>query len=209
MTCAYCQTEHAEPGKTCQSCGMTLEAAPTLALVPPVGVVPNETVPHPFAHPRRTRLIKGIKNALTALLMVPTMSILGGILGVLFFAIVIGLLDHLYFHPGLSRYYLELLARKSLLAGLFAGIPTGAFGSLAATGALIKNAGKLLTGFCALIALPFLVLPPFHFFPHMVRISALYHLPPGVIGGFLLALPFLVFIKLYHSVFTSALASRR
>jgi hypothetical protein len=209
MTCTYCQTENADAGKTCQSCGMAIDTKPALALVPPVGVVPNEMATHPFAHPRRTQIIRGIKNAVTAMFMVPTMAIIGGILGVIFFAIVIGVLDHFYFQPELSRYYLEQLARKSLLIGLFAGIPTGAYGSLAAAHAFTKNAGKLLTGFCVLIALPFLIFPPFHFFPHMLRISSLYHLPAGVMGGLLLTLPFLVFVKFYHSVFTTALASRR
>jgi hypothetical protein len=188
---------------------MAIDAEPALALVPPVGVVPNETVPHPFAHPRRTRIIKGIKNTMTALLIVPAMAAIGGIVGVLFFAVVIGILDHLYFDPDLSRHYLEILARKSLLAGLSAGIPTGAYGALAAAGAFIRNAGKLLTGFCALIALPFLILPPFHFFPKVLQISSLYHLPPGIMGGLLLALPFLAFIKFYHSMFVSALGARR
>jgi hypothetical protein len=209
MTCTYCQTENAEAGKTCQSCGMAIDVGPALALVPPVGVIPNETAPHPFAHPRRTQIFNGIKNAVTAMFMVPTMAIIGGILGVLFFAIVIGILDHLYFQPDLSRYYLGQLARKSLMIGLFAGIPTGAYASVAAASAFIKNAGKMLTGFCVLLALPFLIFPPFHFFPHMLRISSTYHLPSGITGGFLLALPFLVFIKFYHSMFTSALASRR
>jgi hypothetical protein len=209
MNCAYCQTENAEAGKTCQSCGMEIDAAPTLALVPPVGVIPNETAPHPFAHPRRTRLIKAIKNAMAAMLIVPTMATIGGILGVAFFAVVIGILDRLYFHPELSSYYLHTLARNSLLAGLFAGIPTGAYGSLTATGAFIRNAGKMLTGFCALLALPFLVLPPFHFFPRVLQISSHYPLPPGILGGLLLALPFLVFIKFYHTMYTTALASRR
>jgi hypothetical protein len=188
---------------------MTIDAGPTLALVPPVGVVPNETVHHPFAHPVRTQIIKGIKNATTALLMVPTMAIIGGILGVLFFAVVIGILDHFYFHPDLSLYYLQTLARKSLLAGLFAGIPTGACGSLAAAGAFIRNAGKLLTGFCVLLAAPFLVLPPCRYFHPVLQIGSHYPLPPGIMGGFLLALPFLAFIKFYHAMFTTALASRR
>jgi len=209
MTCAYCQTENVEAGNTCQSCGMTIAAEPTLALAPPVGVVPIRTKPHPFAHPRRTRIIKGIKNAMTALLIVPAMAAIGGIIGVLFFVIVIGTLDHLYFHPGFSRHYLEILARKSLLAGLSAGIPTGAYASLTAAGAFIRNSGRALMGFCALIALPFLVLPPFHFFPKVLQISSIYRLPPGIMGGFLLALLFLAFIKLYHSMFVSALGARR
>jgi hypothetical protein len=209
MTCTYCQTENTEPGKTCQSCGMAMDAEPLLALVPPVGVVPVQTVPHPFAHPHRTRVVKAIKNATAAVLIVPIMAAIGGIIGVLFFAILIGILDHLYFHPELSRPYLEMLARKSLPAGLFAGIPTGAYGSLAATGAFIRTSGKLLTGFCVLIALPFLVLPPFHFFPHVLRISSPYNLPPGIMGGLLLALPFLAFVKFYHSMFVTALAFKR
>lgn len=209
MICAYCQTDNAEPGKTCESCGMMIEAEPALALVPPVGVIPNETAPHPFAHPRRTRIIKGIKNAMTALLVVPMMATIGGILGVIFFAVIMGILDYLYFHPGLSIFYLQKLAGKSLLAGMFAGIPTGAYASLAAAGAFIRNAGKLLTGFCALIALPFLIFPPFHFFPKVLQISSHYPLPPGIAGGLLLSLPFLLFIKFYHTMFVSALASRR
>jgi hypothetical protein len=209
MICAYCQAGNAEAGKACQSCGMAIAAEPILALAPPVGVAPSETAPHPFAHPRRTRIVKGFKNTMTALFIVPTMAAIGGVIGVLFFAVVIGILDYLYFHPGLSRHYLEILARKSLLAGLSAGIPTGAYGSLAIAGAFIRNAGKPLTGFCALISLPFLILPPFHFFPKVLQISSLYHLPPGVMGGFLLALPFLAFIKFYHSMFIGALAGRR
>jgi hypothetical protein len=209
MTCAYCLTENTEAEKTCQSCGMSMEPEPALALVPPVGVVPNRMVLHPFAHPRRTRIIKGIKNTMTAVCIVPIMATVGGIAGVLFFAVVIGALDHFYFHPDLSLPYLEILARKSLLAGLFAGIPTGAYGSLAATGVFIRNSGKLLTGFCGLLALPFVVLPPYRFFPHVLKISSTYDLPSGVMGGFLVALPFLAFIMFYHSVFTGALASRR
>jgi hypothetical protein len=209
MICACCQTENPDSGKTCPSCGVEIDATPTLALVPPVGVIPNEPAPHPFAHPRRTRFIKAIKNAMAALLIVPTMATIGGILGVLFFAVVIGLLDHLYFHPELSSYYLHTLARNSLLAGLFAGIPTGAYGSLTATSAFIRNAGKMLTGFCGILALPFLVLPPYRFFPGVLRISSHYPLPQGFVGGLLLALPFLVFIKFYHTMYTTALASRR
>jgi len=187
---------------------MEFDDGPALALVSPVAVAPREQGPHPFAHPRRTRIFKGIKNAMAAVFIVPVMAAIGGLIGVLFFAVVIGLLDHFYFHPDLSQHYLEMLGRKSLLLGLFAGIPTGAYGALAAAGAFIRNAGKMLTGFCALLALPFLVLPPFHFFPHILRISSPYHLPPGFIGGCLIAVPFLAFIKLYHSMFVRALASR-
>jgi hypothetical protein len=209
MTCAFCQADHAESAKICQSCGLPINTEPTLALVPPATVVKTDTTSHPFAHPKRTKFIKGIKNAMTALLIVPVMSIIGGIIAVVFFALVIGVLDHLYFHPILSQSYLAMLARKSLLAGLFVGIPTGAFGALAAAGALIRNAGKILPLFCLVIALPFLIFPPWHFFPHVMRISSPYNLPPGIMGGFLLALPFLAFMKVFHTMFVNALASRR
>ena len=210
MICSYCQTEHAEPGKICQSCGMQIAVEPTLALAPPpAGVVPNERAPHPFAHPRRTQIVRGIKNASAAVVIVPTMAAIGGIVGMLFFAIVIGVLDHLYFHPDLSRPYLEVLARKSFFAGLFAGIPIGAYTSFAATSAFVRNAGKIFTGFCVLLQLPFLILPAYRYYPHMLKISSHYDLPPGIVGGVLLALPFLAFFKLYLSMFATAMASRR
>jgi hypothetical protein len=187
---------------------MEFDAGPTLALATPVEVAPRVQGPHPFAHPRRTRIVNGIKNTLAAVFIVPVMAAIGGLIGALFFAVVIGLLDHFYFHPKLTQHYLEMLGRNSLFLGLFAGIPTGAYGALAAVGAIIRNAGKMLTGFCVLLALPFLVLPPFHLFPHMLRISSPYHLPPGFIGGCLIAVPFLAFIKLYHSMFVRALAAK-
>jgi hypothetical protein len=209
MICAYCQTENAEADKTCPACGISIAPEPALTLAVPVGVVPVEMAPHPFAHPCRTRIVQGIKDAITALLIVPAMAGMGGVIGVLFFALVIGILDYLYFHPELSRPYLEMLAHKSLPAGLFAGIPTGAYAAIVAAGAFVRNAGKLLTAFCTVTALPFLVLPPFHLFHRVLQISSHYDLPQGIMGGCLIALPFLVFIKFYHSIFTSALASRR
>jgi hypothetical protein len=210
MNCSFCLTENAETAKACKCCGMVFEAAPTLALAVPAEEAPREKAAlHPFAHPRRTRLFSGIKNVMAALLIVPVMAAVGGLIGALFFAIVIGLLDHFYFHPDLSLHYLEMLGRKSLFLGLFAGIPAGAYGALAAAGAFIRDAGKMLTGFCALLTLPFLVLPPFHYFPHILQISSPYHLPPGFMGGCLIAVPFLVFLKFYHSMFICALASKR
>jgi hypothetical protein len=188
---------------------MQIDAGPALALVAPVGVSPEAVVSHPFSHPHRKQVIRGIKNAMATVVIVPVMAATGGIIGAIFFAIVIGILDHFYFHSEFSRPYLETLAHKSLLVGVFAGIPVGAYGSVAATGAFIRNAGKVITGFCILLALPFLLFPPYHFYPHVVRIGSLYHLPPGIFGIILLALPFLAFAKFYHTMFITALASRR
>ena len=107
---------------------------------------------HPFAHPRRSRIVTTVKNTIAAIVIVPTMAVAGGIFGVLFFAAVIGGLDYLYFHPSFSLFYLEKLGHKSLLVGLAAGLPTGAYGAMCGIGKLIKNVRKkpLLVGFASL-----------------------------------------------------------